>query len=395
LPIAARGNCWTVLASPAWILRMIQSLRLSGYRSLRDLRLRLGRVTLLSGANGVGKTNIYRALRLVSSLARGRFAEAVAGEGGMRSLLWTGNGEHARLTTFSAEVESEEFSYAFECGLMPSSPSDPTAFKLDPDIKSEELRFGRRLLAKRTRNQVRVADAKGVMHTCGEPPGASESMLTLVRDLQSCPQVLNTRLSLERWRFYHTMRTDANAPARKPVRGYWSPVLDEDATNLPAVIQSINESDLAEAFHSAMAKAFPDSRLEVDCGDWFSLAFHAHSLPRPLHGHELSDGTLQFICLAAVLCSPRPPPLLVLNEPETSLNESALSALADLIATASAHSQIIIVSHSQALCEAVAARCHVKAQPLTMRFGETRLVGQEHARPVFVFDEDDDEDGQK
>lgn len=369
--------------------RMIQSVRLSGYRSLRDLQLRFGRVTLLRGANGVGKTNIYRALRLVSSLARGGFAEAVAAEGGMRNLLWAGNGEHARLTTFSAEVLSEAFNYEFECGLMPSSPTDPTAFKLDPDIKSEALRYGSRLLAKRTRNQVRVADTKGVMHTLTEPPGASESMLTLVRDLQSCPQVLDARLSLERWRFYHTMRTDADAPARKPVRGYWSPVLAEDAANLPAVIQSINESDLAEAFHSAISKAFPDSRLEVNCGEWFSLAFHAHSLPRVLHGHELSDGTFQFICLAAVLCSPRPPPLLVLNEPETSLNESVFPALADLIATASEHSQIILVSHSQSLCEAVAERCNVRVQPLTIRFGETRPLGQEHAKSVFVFDDDE------
>ncbi len=117
------------------MISMIQSVRLSGYRSLRDLRLRLGRVTLLSGANGVGKTNLYRALRLVSSMARGGFAEAVAGEGGMRSLLWTGNGEHARLTTFSAEVESEDFSYAFECGLMPATPGVLTAFKIDTDIK--------------------------------------------------------------------------------------------------------------------------------------------------------------------------------------------------------------------------------------------------------------------
>lgn len=370
---------------------MIQSVRLSGYRSLRDLRLRLGCVTLLSGANGVGKTNIYRALRLVSSMARGGFAEAVAGEGGMRSLLWTGNMDHARLTTLSAEVASEAFSYAFECGLMPAAPGDLTKFKLDPDIKTEELRYGRRLLAKRTQNQIRVADTKGVMRSFSEPPGVSESILTLVRDLQSCPQILNARLSLERWRFYHTMRTDAEAPARKPVRGYWSPVLNEDASNLPAVIQSINESDLVEAFHAAMAKAFPDSRLEVECGDWFSLAFHAHALPRPLHGHELSDGTLQFICLAAVLCSPRPPPLLVLNEPETSLNESVIPALADLIATASEQSQIIIVSHSQALCEAVAARCQVKVRPLTMRLGETRLVGQEHARTVFICDDEEDE----
>ena len=175
------------------------------------------------------------------------------------------------------------------------------------------------------------------------------------------------------------------------MRGYWSPVLNEDASNLPAVIQTINESDLEEVFGEAMPKAFPDSRLLVECRDWFSLEFHAHSLPRPLHGHELSDGTLQFICLAAVLCSPRPPPLLVLNEPETSLNESVLPAVADLIATASEQSQIIIVSHSQALCEAVSARCQVKVRPLTMRFGETRLVGQEHARAVFVYDDEEDE----
>ena len=51
-------------------------------------------------------------------------------------------------------------------------------------------------------------------------------------------------------------------------------------SNLPAVIQSINESDLAEAFPEAMAKAFPDSRLQIECGEWFSLSFHAHSLPR-------------------------------------------------------------------------------------------------------------------
>ena len=170
-------------------------------------------------------------------------------------------------------------------------------------------------------------------------------------------------------------------------------MLNEDASNLRAVIQSINESDLARAFHEAMAKAFPDSRLEVECGDWFNLAFNAHALPRPLHGHELPDETLQFICLAAVLCSPQPPPPLVLNEPETSLNKSVLPASADLIATASEHSQIIIVSHSQALCEALAARCQVKVRPLTMPLGETRLVGQEHARTVFVCDEEEDEAG--
>ena len=371
---------------------MIQSVRLSGYRSLRDLRLRLGRVTLLQGANGVGKTNVYRALRLVSSLARGDFAEAVAIEGGMPSLLWAGNQEHARATTFSTAVVSDAFNFELECGLRPAAPGDLTAFKLDPDIKLEALRYGSRLLAKRSRCQVRLADAKGVMRSMTEPIGSTESMLGLVRDVQSYPQLLDARLSLERWRFYHSMRTDADAPARRPVRGYWSPVLAEDASNLPAAVQSINESNEGTAFHEALEKAFPGSRLHVNCGGWFSLAWQAHSLPRALSGHELSDGTLQFICLAAVLCSPRPAPLLVLNEPETSLNETTFPALADLVSTASERSQVIIVTHSKPLCDAIAERCQVKVQELTTRFGDTRLLGQEHSKTCFVFDDEDEDE---
>lgn len=308
----------------------------------------------------------------------------------MRSLLWTGNEEHSRLTTFSAEVLSEAFNFKFECGLMPAAPGDQTAFKLDPDIKLEELRFGARVLAKRSRAQVRLADNKGVMRPVSEPIGSQESMLALVRDLQNYPQLLDARLCLERWRFYHSMRTDTDAPARKPVRGYWSPVLAEDASNLPSVIQSINETDQQTTFHDAVEKAFPGSRLNVQCSDWFSLAWHAHELPRPLAGHELSDGTLQFICLAAVLCSPRPPPLLVLNEPETSLNDSVFPALADLVATASEHSQVIIVSHSKALCDAIAERCKVKVQELTMRCGDTRLRGTEMSKTCYLLDDEED-----
>lgn len=373
---------------------MPHTLRLSGYRSLRDLRLRLGRVTVLRGANGVGKTNIYRSLSLLSSLARGDFAQAVAAEGGMRSLLWAGNSEHARLTTFSAEILSDTFAYEFECGLRPTTPGDPTAFKLDPDIKLEALRYGKKLLAKRTRCQVRLADAKAVMHTLAEPIGSAESMLALIHDLQNYPLLLAARLNLERWRFYHSMRTDPDAPARRPVRGCWSPVLAEDASNLPSVIQTINESNQGMVFHAALQQAFPGSRLHIECHDWFHLAWQAHDLPRTLAGHELSDGTLQFICLAAVLCSPRPPPLLVLNEPETSLNESVFPALADLVLKASAHSQILIISHSQPLCSALAERCKVCVQELTMRHGDTRLLGQEHAKTCYIFDDDEDDDPQ-
>jgi predicted ATPase len=69
---------------------MLRTIHFQGYRSLRDFRLKLGRVTVVTGENGVGKSNVYRALGLMRKMAEGRFAAAVAEEGGLPSLLWAG-----------------------------------------------------------------------------------------------------------------------------------------------------------------------------------------------------------------------------------------------------------------------------------------------------------------
>lgn len=69
---------------------MLRTPHFRGYRSLRDFRLKLGQVTVVTGENGVGKSNVYRALAFMPRMAEGRFAAAVAGEGGLPSLLWAG-----------------------------------------------------------------------------------------------------------------------------------------------------------------------------------------------------------------------------------------------------------------------------------------------------------------
>ena len=76
-------------------------------------------------------------------------------------------------------------------------------------------------------------------------------------------------------------------------------------------------------------------------------------LHRALEASELSDGTLRYIALATALHTPRPPELMVLNEPEGSLHPSLLEPLARMIAVASERSQIIVVSHAKALVEAL------------------------------------------
>ena len=69
---------------------IITRLCISGYRSLRDIRLELGAFTVVTGANGSGKSSLYRALRLLADIAQGRIIQSLALEGGFPSALWAG-----------------------------------------------------------------------------------------------------------------------------------------------------------------------------------------------------------------------------------------------------------------------------------------------------------------
>ena len=68
----------------------IRDVSITGYRSLRRIRFPVEPLTVFVGPNGVGKTNLYRALQLVQAAAAGTFARELAREGGMQSALWAG-----------------------------------------------------------------------------------------------------------------------------------------------------------------------------------------------------------------------------------------------------------------------------------------------------------------
>jgi predicted ATPase len=125
---------------------VIRELRVSGYRSVRELRLRLGNVNVLVGPNGCGKSNLYNSVFLLAKAANGDFARVVAEEGGMASLLWAGPRKARSLSSARTEpvrvaigVRTDKISYKFVCGLPQHSRESPTAFKLDPEVKEEQV----------------------------------------------------------------------------------------------------------------------------------------------------------------------------------------------------------------------------------------------------------------
>jgi len=198
-------------------------------------------------------------------------------------------------------------------------------------------------------------------------------------DPRDAPEMLTLREQMRSWRFYDHFRSDAEAPARQPQLGTRTPVLANDGADLAAALQTIREIGDGEALDRAVDDAFPGARIEIDAaGDRFQTLMHQHGLLRALTAAELSDGTLRYLLWIAALLTPRPPALLVLNEPETSLHPDLLPALGRLIAHAARESQVIVVSHASrliaALEEAAAGGVELQSVVLEKRLGETRIA---------------------
>lgn len=372
---------------------MISTVAVHGYRSLRDLRVPLAKITLVTGANGTGKSSLYRALRLLADCAEGQVIGSLAREGGLPSTLWAGpevigkavrSGEYAVEGTLRSDRVSlqlgfaaEEFSYLIDLGLPIRSES---AFNLDPEIKRELVWSGPVLrpattLVKRKGPLVQLRDGRG-----WEPVRTDlrtyESVLTEVIDPVRAPELVWVREQVRSWRFYDHFRSDADAPARQAQIGTRTPVLHHDGRDLAAALQTIREIGNREALQTTIDDAFPGSVLTIRSGAGrFELQLGAHGLLRPLGAAELSDGTLRYLLLVAALLSPRPPGLMVLNEPETSLHPTLLAPLARLIGQASRTTQIVVVSHSAPLTTALRGAADCTTIELVKDFGETRVAG--------------------
>ena len=200
-----------------------------------------------------------------------------------------------------------------------------------------------------------------------------DSMLSQMADPRRTPELLTLREQIRSWRFYDHFRTDVAAPARLPQIGTHTPVLGHDGADLAAALQTIREIGDPQALDDAVHDAFPGARLEIESHNGrFETTMHQHGLLRPLRAVELSDGTLRYLLWIAALLSPRPPELLVLNEPETSLHPDLLPALGRLIAQAARRSQVFVVSHASRLIAALEQQDSLTLT-LEKELGETRI----------------------
>lgn len=351
---------------------MIRTVAVQGYRSIRDLTLELDGLDVVTGANGSGKSNLYRSLRLLAGCADGSIVPSIARDGGLASLLWAGPEKPSKdviagrapaqgtvrrgPVSLRLGYASDDLGYLVDLGIPPRGHSP---FVNDPDLKREQIFHGQlarpgSVLVDRNGPDIRVRDEQ--WRHLEQQVAPQQSVLAEAAGLEGAPEIAAVRAAILGWRFYDHFRTDPEAPARQPTMGTISPVLSHDGANLAAALVTIAFQGDQAGVDAAVDAAFPGSRLsttQLEDGR-VQLALRQPGLLRPLHPGELSDGTLRYLLLVAALKTTRPPSLMVLNEPETSLHRDLLPALAALIADAARSTQVLVVTHAPELIDGLA-----------------------------------------
>lgn len=364
---------------------------IEGYRSLKHTIVPLDGVTVLVGENGAGKTSIVRALELVQAASQGRICRMIAEEGGLRSVAWAGRGDGAGgtpLRVVRLTIRLDALAYRIQIG---EPRAGDIALDGEPVVQEERLVHVvtgpngtiEKTVMHRDGATVRLLDAHGRRQLYEQHLLPSETALFAFRDAAHYPELALLRQLLDEWRIYHRFPLDTAAPARRSSLALCAPALAPDADDLASALATvILIKGRAELIREPLREAFPGADIDVavEAGR-ARFRLHLPDMERPLAAHELSEGMLQYVCLIAALSSYRAPGIVAINEPESGLQPSLHAPLARLVARAAAHSQIIVVTHSRELVDALRTAASARVVEVSKQDGVTILDGRAPPAP--------------
>ena len=377
----------------------VREFRAREFRSLKAVTYPMTDLDVFVGANGAGKSNLYRALELLRSSAGNTLSLDLAQQGGLASALWAGGrrkSEPARIhlaVSLADEAATTRASGLYRYEVEIGHPPPAAAAFAEAHIKAETLAFigpnrTTRLLH-REGPSVMVRDEAGRPVQIDLDMLPSETVLGRLEDPSRYPEVDAVRRTLMQWRFYHGLRTDAASPIRHSCPAVATPTLASDGSDLAAVFATlVHIREDTTDLDAVIDQAFPGARLEVPRPERtarFGMSFP--EFPQRVFGaEELSDGTLRFLTLAGALLGYRLPPFIALNEPEASLHPDMMESLARLVVGAAERTQVWLVTHSTRLADAIAVSGAAKVRTVVKDEGATRIEG---LKPWGAFEEDD------
>lgn len=316
--------------------------------------LDLAPLNVLVGPNGSGKSNLLDVLEYLRALPRNikAFMRRVGGE---REWIWKGRGGSDRIEVVvqAPGFQSPQVRYLTTDGFL---RQDEFIWRITEDGEVPVLSpDGADYVALVRDETVRIR--RHGPPAPGNPGGEwddEDSVLSQLRDRRTYPEITALADSFSRIRLFRDFHFGRSGSARDPARmDLPSDFLEEDLSNLPLVMNALRSEPSVKRrileYLGRLAEPYDDLdvriegtmvRLFVQEGEWI------------VPSSRLSDGTLRFLCLLAILLHPTPPPLVAIEEPELGFHPDLMPTLAELLLQASKRTQLIVTTHSDLLVDA-------------------------------------------
>jgi predicted ATPase len=362
--------------------RLVREIRLANLLSFgsKTEALPLGNLNVLIGPNGAGKSNLIAALGLMRATS---VSDQGASGGDVRGVIRSGGGTQEWIWKGAKGLSaSVELVVNYPGGQQPlrhvfAFGGDAQGFQLNAERVENESACGGETAPD---FYYRFAGGFPVAKIIG--PGETDftlhetdrkrleirlamatfnrelSILAQRRDPQQYPEITYLADTYERWRIYREWSFGRNPVFREPQRADMrNDRLEEDFSNLGMFLSRLRKTPSAkrkivEALRDLYAGITDFETIAEGGAVQLFFTEGDYSIPAT----RLSDGSLRYLCLLAILCDPEPPPLICIEEPELGLHPDILPKLADLLVAASQRTQLIVTTHSDLLVDAMTER---------------------------------------
>lgn len=325
---------------------LLRELTLENIFSFKKMTVELRGLNVLIGPNAVGKSNLIEAISLLQAAPRSLGA-AILRQGGVRVVCSLA--ERSPIATIHCrEIGGEAVQYRLEF----SEQAAGFAILLERLASDEGLASD--LYFNRTPESVFFGH-----DPIGKRIQSNESVFALFKSPADETPITGIGHQFESIRIYREFRTTRDSEARKGVSTSTSKdFLDDQGDNLALVLLDMDFKGLHDKIREYLSRfcdRFNDVKVRLD-GPIAKTYIEESGLLEPLVSWRLSDGTLKFLCLLAVLLEKDPPPLICIEEPEVGLHPEAIQIVAEALVDASERTQLVVTTHSEALIDALSDR---------------------------------------
>ena len=347
------------------IHKSIHRIRLDGFLSFApgSPALELEPLNVLIGPNASGKSNLIEAFELLRSTPTD-FAAAIRDGGGPREWIWKGQprvGSATMETVLAKENPARDpLRHRLEFSTVQNRVEvlDEAIEELEPRPGEKEPFFYYRFQHGNPVINIRQSegdDRRAERRLRREDFRSTQSVLAQRKDPDLYPEVtwvgnqFREMQLFREWTFgrFGALRTPQ--PADLP-----GDRLLPNASNLALVLNEIEHRD-GTHFNAALRRFFPRFKRMTTrvAGGTVQFYLHESDIDSPIPATRLSDGTIRFIAILAILLAPDPPSFVCIEEPELGLHPDAVAQMAELLVEASSRMQLVVTTHSESLVSAL------------------------------------------